>query len=288
MPQDPQEGGKTITFGGKELDPNEEAAYRERIRKAKASGGVHALKGNEPVGSVPRPSIPLHRKAEDDNLASALTPEGGVQPRPPGSPILSPQTASMLQAAADAQLKQTAEEKKAEEEQKEEVAREDLLEAFDFQGRNEAERILNNKKRRIAIESRCKPMNIEDLLLKDEVVQVVPILPDKFEVTFRSMTPEENLYIKQYIAKNDQEKSDQYVLEKFALCQLACSVMAINGKAFPEHRNSDGSPSDALFEIKLKMLLKKSGYVIADLGINYMWFDIRVRRLLNPELLGNG
>ena len=41
--------------------------------------------------------------------------------------------------------------------------------------------------------------------------------------------------------------------------------------------------------LNLKQILKKSIYVVADLGLNYMWFDLRVRKLLTQtEDLKNG
>ena len=281
------ENDGVVTFGNKELSPEEEAAYKTRIADARARGGVNNLKGSDPVGRVEKPAIPLHQKGTPP-AASAFNETGGVQPRPAGSPLLSPETAQQLQEVAELNARAAHEapgEPKAEETKK---AEEDLFEMFDFGGRNEAERILNNKKRRKDIEARCLPMALEDLIIKDEVQQLVPIIPSKFEVLYRSMTPEENLFIKRYVAKNDQGQSDQYVIEKFGTCQIACSVLAINGKPLPDHRDLNGNIDENLFEAKLKLLLKKSGYVVADLGINYSWFDIRVRKLLNPDALGNG
>ena len=206
--------------------------------------------------------------------------------------ILSPETASMLQEAASAQAQQAHQDKEqkaaADTKKEEEKKDEDLFEMFDFAGRNEAERVLNNKKRRQEIEARCEPMKLEDLIMHDEVRQLVPIVPKKFEVWFRSIKPDENLYIKQYLTKHDSGQSDQYLIEKFGILQLVCSLISINGKTFPEIRDPKDEIDDAGFDTKLKMLLKKSGYVIADLGINYAWFDIRVRKLLNPDALGNG
>jgi hypothetical protein len=277
---------KPVVFGQREIDPAEEAEYKERIRKAR--GGVAAVKGSDPVGSVPRPSIPYLQRDQEQELASALSSSGGVQPRPPGSPVISPQTASMLQEAADAAVRQKDEKIEEEKKEAEKKGEEDLFEMFDFGGRNEAEQVLNNRKRRKAIESRCAPMSLDDLIFKDEVQQLVPINPKKFEVLYRSMTPDENLYIKRFVAKTDQGQTDQYVLERFALCQLTCTVLAINGRALPDHRKTDGTVDDAAFETKLKMLMKKSAYIIADLGINYSWFDVRVRKLLAGDDLGNG
>lgn len=283
MSEQPQDQ-KPIVFGGKELDPDEERAYLERVQAARRTGGVRSLKGTEPIGVVPRPAVPSLQRELPDVPSSG----GGVTPRPAGSPLLSPQTAHMLQEAADASVKQAQAAKKEEEKKEEEKKTEDLFEMFDFQGRDEASRILNNKKRREAIEARCASMSVEDLILRDEVKQVVPIIPGQFEITFRSMTPEENLFIKRYIASKDTGQSDQYITEKFGILQLVCCVFAINNRPLPDHRNEKGEVDEKLFEAKLALLLKKSGYVIADLGINYYWFDIRVRRLLNPDALGNG
>ena len=286
---------KEITFGRKELDPEQEAQYREKIAAAK-KGGISALKGSTPLGHIERPAMPdlTTRQGRQDG-PSGLTQEGGVAPRPAGSPVLSPSTAAQLEQLQQAQKQgaQVQEEKAVldEEEIKKAAAaaaKEDLFEMFDFGGAGgESERILNNKKRRKEIEDRCEPMNFEDLIMKDEVQQTVPIVPGKFEPRFRSMNPEESLFMKQYLAK-DVSPSDAYSVEKFSLCQLACSLVSLNGQPFPDHRKPDGAPDEELFKIKLKKMMRKSGYIIADLAINYYWFDIRVRRLIAPEKLGNG
>jgi hypothetical protein len=284
---------KTIAFGRKELDPDEEAAYKEKIAAAKLKG-VNALKGSTPIGHMERPQMPDLLKGAAGGAAAipGLTPEGGVAPRPPGSPVLSHQTAEQLAAMQKAQVKASTEEAKIDEEavktEVEDEVKEGILDLFDYRGQGEAERILLNKKRRKDIESRCEPMSFEDLLMKDEVQQVVPIIPGKFEPRFRSTSPDESLFLKQFMAKEEERSpSDGYAAEKFALCQLAIALVSINNEEFPDHRNKNGDPDEALFKVKLKKLRKKSGYIIADLGINYMWFDIRVRKLIAPDVLGN-
>jgi predicted RNA-binding protein Jag len=275
---------KVITFG-KEADDAQTAAYKEKIAKAK--GGVHALKESVPLGGVKRPSIPVLERPPKADDVSPFTEEGGVQPRPPGSPLLRPETAKQLQDLANAQVSQqkAVTEEKAAEEKKDFV--EDLFDSMDFGGRNEAERILNNKKRRQEIEARCEEMSIEDLIMTDEVRQKVIIVPGKFEVEYRSMTPDESLYIKKLLSK-ETNTADTYIMEKYGLLQLACCVVSINGKALPPHLNKDGDVDEETFKSKLRLISRKSTYVIADLGINYMWFDLRVRRLFNPEKMGNG
>ena len=278
---------KEITFGRKELDPTQDTEYAKRIQEAKAKNPLNNLKGNTPLGHMERPKMPVLGRAPTVDDVPGLTPDGGVAPRPAGSPVLSAQTQSQLDAMAIAQKADAERKTKEEAEKAVEDKKEDLFDMLNFDNQNEAERVLNNRKRRDTIEGRCEKMSLDDLLMRDEVRQLVHIVPDKFLVIFRSLTPEESLFIKQLLAK-EQSPSDAYALEKYSLCQLTCSVVAINGKEFPDHRKIDGTPDEELFKVKFKSLMKKSGYIIADLGLNYMWFDIRVRKLLASEDLGNG
>lgn len=284
---EPAEGTKTIVFGRQELDPEEAERHKALIAKAKATGSVAGLKGSTPLGHVPKQTNTPLLVRQGQASASPLTDEGGVQARPPGSPTVRPETVQQLQEMQEAQKKQAAEGEEVLKKEVEEAAKEDLFEMFDFNGKNEAERILNNKKRRKEIEGRCESMKLEDLIMKDEVQQEVPIIPEKFVARFRSATPYENLFVKRLMA-DEKTTSDQYLLEKYGIMQLTCSLMSINGVALPNHLDENGLPNEDLFAKKMKMVMKKSGYIIADLGINFFWFDLRVRRLLNPDDLKNG
>ncbi len=279
-----------IVFGKEELSPEQKEAYKRKIESAKR-GGVNALKGTEPLGGVERPVIPdFQRLREAGHAPSGMTEEGGVAPRPAGAPILRPETAQQLKDMAEAQKAMEAKEAEKKDKEEEDPFKKDEENLFDILNsdqRTEAERLLNNKKRREDIESRCAPMKFEDLLFKNEVHQKVPIIPEKFEPTFRSITPEESLFVKRYIAK-EASVSDQYLLEKYNICLLACALLSINDSLLPDHRDQNGSPDEKLFEAKLKGIFKKSGYIVADLGINYTWFDIRVRKLITADGLKNG
>lgn len=280
-----------IEFGKEKLSGEQEQAYRQKIEEAKKKGGVNSLKGLNREEEA-RPAMPdfnaLRSERESRHQqASSRTEGGGVQARPAGSPLLSAETEQQLRDLQHMSKEETKKEaeKPAEEEEKPESIF-DMLNQDEFRA-NEIERILNNKERRIAIESRCKPMSFEDLLYKNEVSQRVPIKPGIFEPTFRSFTPEESLFVKKFIAA-EQAISDQYIMEKYNICLLTCSLLAINGNALPDHRKDDGSPDKELFEKKLKYVMKMSGYVTADLNINYVWFDIRVRKLISADGLKNG
>lgn len=280
------ESEKAIVFGGK-ADPNDEAAYKAKIEAAK-KGGVNSLKGTTPLGHVERPAIPpLASQPQHGGQSDGLV-DGGVKPRPAGSPILSAATEEQLRQAAQAMNVPATEEAKVEEKKEEKKTDDDLFSLFDFDGKNEAERVLNNKKRREFIEKHCSEMNFEDLLMRDEVQQVVAIKPKQFEVTFRSLKPSESLFVKQFMS-SEMQKTEAYYLEKFTLCQLCMAIVAINGKQFgAPHEKADGEISQEVFETRLRKLLKMSGYIVADLALNYAWFDIRVRKLLLADELGNG
>jgi hypothetical protein len=281
---------KEVVFGKKQLDPEQEEAYRKQIAEAR-KGGLSALKGHTPLGHVPRPPMPDLSQASGNiaEMPAGLSPDGGVQPRPPGSPLLSAQTKAQLEKALQNQVEGEKKEEVKKEVEKKAEAEEDLLAAFDFSGLNEADRILNNRKRRAEIEARCSPMKFEDLMLFDEIKQTVPIRADgQFTVVYRSLKPDESLFLKEYMAKKPSP-NESWALEKFALMQLACSIVKINDTEWPNHLNKDGDPEVPLFEAKLRKLTRKSGYIAADLSINYGWFDIRIRKLLAEEgALGNG
>lgn len=288
----PEPGAPVITLGSKELSPEEEQAYRDKIAAAKAANPLSALKGSTPVGGVKRPQMPVIRQTKDQVDA----PVEGVVPRPPGAPVLRPETAQQLDAAMKAGQVQADEAAKKKEETDKKAAEEArlaaLFQSFDFgDNQDQINNILVNKKRREEIEARCKPMDFEDLLMRDEVLQRVPIIPGKFEPTYRSMTPIESLYIKQKMSR-ETVQTDQYISEKYNLLLLTCCLLDINGQPLPEHRKptSEGIfvVDDKAFEEKLNLILRKSGYIIADLSVNYLWFDIRVRKLLSPEDVKNG
>lgn len=281
-----------VRFGSKAMSPEEVQAHQRKVEEAQARAGrnpTNALKGNEPVGgSVRRPSIPnLVREPSGDDDSGLPQQQGGpVNPRPPGSKVLRPETEKMLRDAINEQAtKITA--PPEEEPVKEELVDEGFS-SIDLPGlKNDIERIFDNPKRRKEIESRCSEMRFEDLLVNDEVKQIVPIIPDKFVAKYRSLTPAESLFIKRIIS-TETVKSDSYLLERYGLCQLACSLISINGSDLPSHLDKNGDPDEKLFAAKLKVVTKKSIYIVTDLYVNYGWFDSRVRQLINPAFLGNG
>lgn len=268
---------KTIVFGDK-LSPEEAAIYKDKIARARDNA---LPKGSTPVGSVPKPQIPILTKQIESR-------RDGVAPRPPGSPLLSEETKHQLASLEPAMKAESNKPPEKSKEAKENTDLAALLDEFDFVSTHEAENILNNKERRLKVESRCKPIDIADLVSgKEEVHQEVIIVPGKFKVVYRTYSPRESLYIKQFLAK-ERSPNDLHYMERYSLCQLCCAIVSINDVELPSHIDtSTNCPSDVLFRVKLDVLMQKSAYVIADLGINYLWFDLRVRKVLLDGSLGN-
>jgi hypothetical protein len=179
-----------------------------------------------------------------------------------------------------------------------EVTKEKLTEAvknlddFDFNTFREMmmKDIINNEKQREIIEARCKPMDVSDLIVNGFVTQKVPIIPGKLEPEFRSMSGSEDLAIKRLIMLEGKgtEVNDRYLLDKFSLMSVTVGVHAINNNPLPSHLNSDGAFDDDAFWKKFNMVVRYPFHLLASLGVNYFWFEIRVRKLFVAEKLGNG
>lgn len=270
----------TITLG------NKKEAAAARLRSA-----TDRLKQDDSLGKdrVALPDIQMlqaQRAAEvADKMAGGLTtnPDGtlSVTPRPKGAAILSPQTAEQLSAVQQAAVKEEEKEEAPVEEE------EDLFSLLSNDNRNDVQKALGSKKRRNEIESRCAPLRLEDLIMKDEVRQRVIIIPGKLEVVFRSITPAESLFIKKYLSV-DKEELSGYLNEKLALCGLVCALVSINDVSLPDHMNSDGKTQQPLFEKKLQVLMKKPSPLVWDLAANCGWFELRIQKMLLSDAVGNG
>lgn len=201
---------------------------------------------------------------------------GGYQnpPRPQGAG-LSQQTADQLAAVAEANAPDAP---KAEEKG---VTFDDDVFDFDEFGQK-VQNLLANKERREAIEARCEPLDLMELLVNREIRQVVPIVPGRYYPTFRTIRGDEDLEVKRLIAK--ETSSTTFVLSKMTLLNLTCGLYAINGKILPDHMKEDEFDHDA-FMVKYKSIYKYPLQVLADLAVNFTWFDNRVRKLISVDTI---
>ena len=87
-------------------------------------------------------------------------------------------------------------------------------------------------------------------------------------------------------------KLQQQVEELLNTCKMVCSVVAINGGLLHEHRvnvgKSNESVDQASFEKKLNQLVGFPVHIIADISVQWAWFNERVNNLFKVADIKNG
>ena len=258
------------------------AMTAEQYQQATAQGQAIQGVGGAYVANQPRnmqippaqpPGAVMEKSGEGDQPANPARPEGG----------LSPETVEQLNAVAAATAAEQEQTKAAEDEKAidKNVGEVDEYDDYDYSSLGQVTRnLLSDKKRREAIEARCEDMDFEDLILNQELRQEVKI-KKKFVPIFRTPTGDEDLYTKRKIGEEDG--SDRYIMDKYAVYGLCCGLYSINDKPLPDHRNAEGKLDDKLFDKKMEILLKYPIVIVADLSVNFTWFTFRVQKLLSLD-----
>lgn len=155
--------------------------------------------------------------------------------------------------------------------------------------------ILKNPGQREEVEKRCKPLDLDELIMKNKVSQRVPIVPKTetskgFEPTFESMEGTVEMMLKQMLVEESKsvEVTDTYLLDKYAVMTTAAGLLAINGTPVPSMYDEKGDFDKQMFWKKYTWVLKKPIHMLASLGIHYAWFEARVRRLFKVSAVKNG
>jgi len=166
------------------------------------------------------------------------------------------------------------------------------LDEFDFDRWRQSmmKDVLNNETQKKIIEGRLKEMDIGDLVTQGYIIQRVDIVPGKFWVHFKMLDGETDLALKRLIMEDSQsvEVSDRYFLDKFGLMSIAAVLHKVNDKPYADYSDGDGNFDDNKFKDKFRRVLKLPMPMLASLGANALWFDLRVRKLFVAESLGNG
>jgi hypothetical protein len=161
---------------------------------------------------------------------------------------------------------------------------------FDFGALADARQKLLSEERRKEVEERLEPLDIGDLISQKGIQQNIPVLPGKLEVLLRTYSQREYLWCLQYVYEHPG--SSFYIEELLNTCKLCCSVVALNGKILPEHRNNIGLRNEEVgredFEKKLTVLLGFPVQLLADLSVQNIWFNDRVNDLFSIDNLKNG
>jgi hypothetical protein len=166
------------------------------------------------------------------------------------------------------------------------------MDDYDFDSfRRQLERDnLNNPEQKAIIEARLQPLDMNQLIMHDRVEQLVPIIPGKFEVMFVSSTAEEDLEIKRLmtIENKKTDVSDNYLLQKYAIMMATIGTQKIQGNPLPPHTDAEGNFDEKRFAEKLRWMLRRPLHMLASIGCNHAWFELRVRGMFEAKKLGNG
>jgi len=139
---------------------------------------------------------------------------------------------------------------------------------------------LNNPERREKIENTLEPLNIADLIVHGECRQDVPI-NDNVTYTFRTVTGKEDLAVKRMMF--GEKGGDRYLMDKYTLMQLTLAFVGLNGDELPTHLDKDGGVDQEKFNDKFERVLRFPMQLLADCGIQYMWFHDRVKALFDTS-----
>lgn len=143
----------------------------------------------------------------------------------------------------------------------------------------------NNSRRRKRIEKKLEDMVVESMVEHGELRQKVPISAG-ITVEFRTTRGDENQAILHELGKLDG--SELYLRERLALMNLAAGLRMVGTELMPNHFDDNDEFDSERFEKKLKRVLRFPVQVLADMRVNYYWFDDRVRNVMIADELGNG
>jgi hypothetical protein len=162
------------------------------------------------------------------------------------------------------------------------------LDDFDYERlrREMLHDVLKNPKQKENIEARLKPLDVTELIMHNKVRQRVPILPGKFEPTFESMPGDVELKLKQLLVKESKSiaVTESYLLDKYGVMNTAAGIFAINGNPIPDMYDAQGEFNEEKFWIKYDWVLRRNIHILASLGVNYAWFEQRVRKLFVADV----
>lgn len=150
--------------------------------------------------------------------------------------------------------------------------------------------LLNNPEQKDIVEERIKPMDISDLIMEGSVAQEVILVPGKFWVVFRSVSGEDDLAVKRLLMQEAKtvQVDDRYYLDKFAFMTLTLGLESICGNPLPGCKDVKGRFNEEQFWKKYDFVTSLNIHMIASLGVNYFWYDVRVRKLFVAEKVKNG
>jgi hypothetical protein len=212
----------------------------------------------------------------------------GLQTKPGqrrGEGILSEETVEGLDAIAKFEEAAEQEQNKVTEEELEKEVTKGIPDINDMgmdeqfmQRIKEEQNELDTVELREAIEERVDPIDIVQLIEDGEGHQDVPIITgDVLTVTFRTVSGEEDLALKRDLFS--ERGPDVYVYDRLQMMMMTAGLFALNNQPLPTHLDARKRFDKKLFKIKFATVIAYPVQMLASIGINYNWFDVRTRRL---------
>lgn len=159
---------------------------------------------------------------------------------------------------------------------------------FDRDAFNDAYNTLMSSSRRKAIEKDLKPLDLTDLVTSGQVQQVISIVPGQLEIAVRTYSQKEYVWLLENIYRYYSGNAE-FIAEMLNTFKVVCSLVAVNGKRIPDHRDPTTKDiDDKRFNEKLKIVTAFPTQLLADISVQCAWFNDRVLRLFSKDQLKNG
>jgi hypothetical protein len=162
----------------------------------------------------------------------------------------------------------------------------------DFPALSEAMRKLLDPRRRKEIESRLPKLDFHQLISRGETEQVVHVIPNEYWLRFRTISQQEHFFCLQFVYENPGSSEHSNLM--LNTCRLVCGLLSVNDAALTDHRKAVGRGARYV-EVDKEAFINKfntvCGYatiMLADMGIQFDWFNERIADFFSFERLKNG
>ena len=177
-------------------------------------------------------------------------------------------------------LEQMARAAKLEQKPKQEPEKEEIVE--------EAEEITEEERLKKAIEGRLEEIDIGEYLMSGEIKQLVPIIPGKLEIVFKTVNDMEESFVDNTVSKKPSTLTNRQFLRIMNELALVIHIYSVNGTKWPTLIDGDGTINQESVDARLRHIKKLSSPIFNMLTQNLAWFTDRVNKGLTASALGNG
>ena len=141
--------------------------------------------------------------------------------------------------------------------------------------------------------SGLEPLSIDAYIMNGFVQQVIPVIPGKLTVTFRTTVEGTEAFIESRIREVRRESGANMMLSEFyrhqARFAVACQIVSFGPAKWPGLLDSSGEVDPKAFDARVGLVKQIPSQIFPKVAQHLGWFNARVEALLkDPEVLGNG